>query len=90
MSGVSGSFVGGFVGEDDTAGGIGNGYWDTSTSGVSSTSQGAGNYANDPGLKGLTNSQLQAGLPAGFSNKVWGQSPSINGGLPYLLTVLPQ
>jgi filamentous hemagglutinin family protein len=37
----------------------------------------------------LTASAAQAGLPAGFSTAVWGQSSTFNGGFPYLLWQLP-
>jgi hypothetical protein len=89
VNGVSVSFVGGLIGSDQSVRNIFNTYWDTTTSGITSLSQGAGNYANDPGIKGLTNSALQAGLPPGFQSTVWGQSSTINGGLPYLLIVPP-
>jgi len=65
-------------------------YWDLDTSGVSDPSQGALSPANDPGITGLTSSQLQSGLPDGFDPAVWGQSSKINGGFPYLLANPPQ
>jgi hypothetical protein len=64
-------------------------YWDTTTSGITNLSQGAGNVANDPGITGLSSAQLQAGLPTGFDPTIWAESPSINGGLPYLLANPP-
>ncbi len=63
-------------------------YWDVTTSGVGAT-QGVGNIASAPGVTGLTTVQLQSGLPSGFNASVWGISPSINGGLPYLLANPP-
>jgi len=86
-TGGSGADVGGLVGADygtDT-----DNYWDTTTSGITNLSQGAGNIANYAGITGLTTTQLQSGLPAGFSSSIWGESSSINGGLPYLLNNEP-
>jgi hypothetical protein len=62
-------------------------YWDTTTSGLS---QGSGNNPNQPGITGLNSTEFQSGLPTGFSSTVWGENPSINGGLPYLLGMPPQ
>ena len=80
---------GGFVGTITSAT-VTDGYWDLDASGVSDPSQGAGNLANAPGITGLTTTQFQSGLPSGFDPSVWGQSPSINGGYPYLLANPPQ
>ncbi|HEY5237120.1 MAG TPA: hypothetical protein VIJ62_01965 [Rhizomicrobium sp.] len=83
--GGAGSIVGGLIGEDDsTSGNFSDSYWDTTTSGITNSRQGAGNIANDPGITGLTTVQLQSGLPAGFDPSIWDENPSINGGLPYL------
>ncbi|HEX3943270.1 MAG TPA: GLUG motif-containing protein [Rhizomicrobium sp.] len=86
VGGRGGSAVGGFIGK---SGGRGNqqDYWDTDTSG---TSQGCGRGGDCSGLSGLTSEQLQSGLPAGFDPKIWGQSPSINNGYPYLLANPPR
>ncbi|HEY8698922.1 MAG TPA: GLUG motif-containing protein [Rhizomicrobium sp.] len=89
VSGGAAAFVGGLVGEDSSPGSFSFGYWDLNTSGISNPSQGAGNIANDPGITGLTDAQLKSGLPAGFDPAVWGQSPAINNGYPYLLAVPP-
>ncbi|MGD0191521.1 MAG: GLUG motif-containing protein [Rhizomicrobium sp.] len=83
-------YVGGFVGDDDSTNGFSNDYWDTTTSGITNLSQGAGNIANDPGITGEPTPQLQAGLPSGFDPTVWAESPSINNGLPYLIANPPQ
>jgi hypothetical protein len=83
-------YVGGFVGQDATSGGLSNDYWDTTTSGITNLSQGAGNIANDPGITGETTAQLQAGLPAGFDPSIWAENPAINNGLPYLIANPPQ
>jgi hypothetical protein len=82
--------VGGFAGYDDSKGGLSGDYWDTTTSGITNLSDGAGNIANDPGITGQTTAQLQAGLPAGFDPTIWAENPSINGGLPYLIANPPQ
>ncbi len=85
VTAAAGSRIGGFVGYDSPQSGIANAYWDTTTSGITDPSQGAGNMPNDPGITGLTTTQLQSALPAGFDPAVWSHRPSINGGLPYLL-----
>jgi hypothetical protein len=85
----SGSYIGGLVGVESTADPDSYCYWDTTTSGITNPSQGAGSPINDPGITGLSNTQLQAGLPAGFSSTIWGENSSINGGLPYLLALPP-
>ncbi len=91
LSAPVGSSIGGLVGQDGTfPGAIVDTYWDTTTSGVSNLSQGAGNMPNDPGITGLTTAQLQSALPAGFDSSVWGLNPAINGGLPYLLANPPR
>lgn len=89
VSGAASSVLGGFAGVDTTQGGISRSLWDTDTSGISDTDQGAGNIADDPGIVGRTTSQLQSRLPAGFSAKVWGETAGINGGFPYLLHLPP-
>jgi hypothetical protein len=92
-SGGSGSNIGGLLGVDDhqaNGGTIANDYWDTTTSGITNLSDGAGNVANDPGITGETSAQLQSGLPAGFDPTIWAENPSINNGLPYLIANPPQ
>ncbi len=44
---------------------------------------------NDPGIKGLSNAQLQSGLPKGFSPRIWSEDADINSGLPYLIANAP-
>jgi hypothetical protein len=84
-----GTKVGGLVGFDNQPPGyITASYWDVSNS-ISNLSDGAGNIANDPGITGLTTAQFQSGLPTGFDPTIWGESASINGGLPYLLALPP-
>ena len=87
VSGGSGASVGGFVGQDQVSSSISDAYWDLDASGVSDPSRGAGNVANDPGIEGLTNSELTSALPTGFDPKFWSQSPGVNGGYPYLSSV---
>ncbi len=88
-SGNAGSSVGGLIGYDGSENALSDDYWDTSTSGVTNLSQGAGNIANDPGITGETTAQLQAGLPPGFDPTIWAENPSINNGLPYLIANPP-
>jgi hypothetical protein len=81
---------GGFIGCDGAAAGsLTSTYWDFDTSGISDPSRGAGDPANDPGIIGLTDAQLKSGLPDGFDPEIWGQSPSINNGYPYLIANPP-
>jgi hypothetical protein len=88
-SSSGGSFSGGVVGFENKSGSFTNSYWDMTTSGITNPSRGAGNINNVPGITGLSTTELQSGLPAGFSSSIWGESPSINGGLPYLLAIPP-
>jgi hypothetical protein len=85
---AGGGFVGGLIGSEAKQANSDD-YWDTTTSGIADLSKGAGNFANDPGITGLTTAQLQSGLPAGFDPSIWSESPSINGGLPYLIATPP-
>jgi len=89
VSAKGNSFIGGLLGIDHANQGIGESYWDLDTSGVSQLSQGAGSPPNDPGITGLSDAQMKAELPAGFSPSVWGLNPSINNGYPYLLANPP-
>jgi hypothetical protein len=66
---------------------LSNDYWDTTTSG---TIYGVCNNTNIAGVTGLTTTQLQAGLPAGFDPKIWAEDRKINHGLPYLIANPPQ
>jgi hypothetical protein len=82
--------AGGFVGEDLTATrNISSSYWDMDASGIGNPSQGAGNIANDPGITGLSDTQLKSGLPAGFDKSIWKEKSAINGGNPYLIANPP-
>jgi hypothetical protein len=71
----SGVMVGGLLGNSDAY--ASDSYWDTTTSGTTKSDGGTG----------LTNSQLQSGLPAGFDPTIWAETPGVMGGLPYLLTL---
>jgi hypothetical protein len=86
IKGRKGGDVGGFTGVDNDVGTILTSYWDKSSSGIL---KGTGNRGNEPGITGLTTTQLQSGLPAGFDPSIWGENPGINGGLPYLLELPP-
>jgi hypothetical protein len=68
---------GGLVGRS-FSGTVSQSYWDSDTSGCG----GAGSP--------LTDEQFKTQLPQGFDPKIWGQSPSINNGYPYLLANPPQ
>jgi hypothetical protein len=81
---------GGVTGNDDGTGAYTNVYWDMDTSHVTNPVKGVGNIPNDPGITGLSDAQLKSALPAGFDPGVWGQSPGINNGYPYLLANPPQ
>lgn len=85
----AGATVGGAIGADAADAENSNLYWDLDTSGVSDPAQGAGNIKNDPGITGLTDTQLKSGLPAGFDPKIWRQNPKINNGYPYLINNPP-
>jgi hypothetical protein len=90
VTGQSGYYSGGLIGDDLYASTTKHAYWDMTTSGITDPSQGAGNVANDPGIKGLSDKKLKAGLPKGFNPKIWNEDSSINGGLPYLINNPPQ
>jgi len=85
---VTGRIAGGLVGYEDS-GTLTDDYWDTTTSGITALSQGCGSSANCSGVTGLSTTQLQSGLPVGFSAAIWGESNSIDNGLPYLLALPP-
>ena len=89
VSAGSGASVGGLLGQDQSGTITSDAYWDLDTSGVSDPSRGAGNISNDPGITVLTTSQLQSGLPAGFSASIWHEKNSVNGGYPYLRDLAP-
>ncbi len=90
VTGAPGATVGGFIGSNSNYRGsttATNCYWDTTTSG---TNVGLG--GGDPitgSITGLTTSQLQSGLPAGFDPTIWAENPNINNGLPYLIANPP-
>ena len=77
-------YFGGFAGEVD-GGTTEHGFWDTTTSGLGN---GVG-HGSTMGIKGLTTTQFQSGLPKGFSAKIWAENASVNNGLPYLIANPP-
>jgi filamentous hemagglutinin family protein len=66
---------GGLIGAE-SGGSVTDAYWDTQTSGASTSAAGTG----------LTTSQLQGALPTGFSNTVWGTGSGL---FPYFLRQFP-
>lgn len=90
VSGDPSSKVGGIAGNTYGSTGFVNDYWDMTTSGVTDPNQGTGNRSSEAGITGLTDTQLQSGLPSGFDLSVWGQNGAINNGWPYLLSNPPQ
>jgi filamentous hemagglutinin family protein len=75
---VSGTTLfGGLVGRRDS-GTAQNSYWDNSVN-----SAGVGGTGSTSGIFSQSTLQLQAGLPSGFSNTVWGIIPGVT--FPYLL-----
>jgi hypothetical protein len=90
VTGQAGSYLGGVIGYDQSsARELTNTYWDTATSGITNLSQGAGNVPNDPGIEGLSSTQLQSGLPQGFRHEIWKEKVNINNGFPYLIANAP-
>jgi hypothetical protein len=61
-------------------------YWDMDTSNMR---QGCGKGQGCAGIFGLADAQMKSGLPTGFDPAIWGQSPKINHGYPYLLANPP-
>ena len=84
-----GDVAGGFVGNDYTNGSMSRNYWDTTTSKIKKKSQGAGNIADDIGIKGEANKKFTSELPKGFSPKVWAETTGVNHGQPYLISNPP-
>lgn len=66
-------------------------YWDTTSSG---TTVGYGSCSDSGSVTavGLTTTQLQSGLPAGFDPSIWTEDGNgvINGGYPYLINNPPR
>jgi hypothetical protein len=68
-----------------------NDYWDIDTSGTDVPCGRRANHpVNCPAVTGLTDTQLKSALPVGFNSAIWGQSPDMNNGYPYLLANPPQ
>ncbi|HEX4862051.1 MAG TPA: hypothetical protein VFV07_12500 [Rhizomicrobium sp.] len=90
VSGGAGSFLGGLLGYQTAgAGSVSSSYWDTDTSGITNTAQGAGNVSSEPGITAQTSAQLQSGVPAGFSTSIWSQGGGMNTNFPYLVANPP-
>ena len=87
---VGGNLIGGFIGDDTSAGeNLADNYWDMTTSGLGSA-DGAGSKPNDPGIRGLTSKQLDSRLPRRFKPATWAQDKTVNQGFPYLRANPPQ
>jgi hypothetical protein len=71
-------YAGGFIGRAEWDN-IVDGYWDGDTSGKRKSAGGTR----------LSDSELKAGLPAGFDSTIWGQNAGVNNGYPYLLANPP-
>lgn len=69
-----GSPIGGLVGGNLAGNTVNNSYWNTETTGQTTSAVGG---------TGLTTAQLGTGLPAGFSSAIWGNAG--NKSFPYLL-----
>jgi hypothetical protein len=64
------SYLGGFVGNDSAhTRTIADAYWNLDTSSVGDPSQGAGNIKDDPGITGLTDTQMKSGLHRGLTRR---------------------
>lgn len=87
MVSAAGAVKGGLIGVDQSpSGSNSDDYWDTTTSGIANASGGAGTPAHDPGITGLTTTQLKSGLPTGFLSTTWVEKSTTNNGLPYLIS----
>ncbi len=84
ISAPSATDVGGFIGEDTPAptSPYTADYWDTSTSGVSDTTQAIGNLPSASGISGVPTTTLQAALDGTWSTGSWGILPNVS--YPYL------
>jgi filamentous hemagglutinin family protein len=66
--------VGGLVGINYQGGAVSNSYWVTDSG-----------LTPSDGSTALTTLQIKSGLPIGFDQTVWGSTPALNNGYPYLL-----
>jgi len=84
--------LGGFAGREENPQNIRwpKAYWDLDASGIGDPKQGCGNTPLCHSITGLSDAELKSALPDGFNPKVWGQSPGINNGYPYLLANPPR
>jgi len=85
-TGGSGAYAGGLIGIIYDGGSFSSNYWDISTS---ANTISLGNPSGTVVATGLSATQFQASPPHGFSKSLWRESPSINGGLPYLVANPP-
>ncbi|MFL6691007.1 MAG: hypothetical protein ACJ8IR_12615 [Alphaproteobacteria bacterium] len=83
------NLAGSIVGCDGDYSSFASTYWVTDSS-LHNPKSSAGNKAQLAGVAGLTQAQLKAALPPGFDATIWGQSPDINNGYPYLRSNPPQ
>lgn len=83
--------AGGFIGFAQAAdhADFSNDYWDLGRSGWGRACGGTF-HGHCPPVTGLSDPKLKAQLPAGFDPAIWGQSPSVNKGYPYLLNNPPE
>lgn len=81
--------IGGVVGYNGAISNFDSTYWVTDSS-KHNPKRGAGSAGETRGIAGLTMAQIKAALPKGFDPKIWGQSPAINDGYPYLLANPPR
>jgi len=77
---------GGFVGFNNGHDLFRSAYWDIDASGNTT----ACGHGDCDGVTGLSDTQLKSRVPDGFDPKIWGQSPNINDGYPYLLANAPR
>jgi hypothetical protein len=66
VAGGSGTYVGWLIGYDNSGQANTDAYWDTTTSGVTNLSQGAGNIANDAGIHRPDDSTTPGGTSGGL------------------------
>jgi hypothetical protein len=81
IRGVAGDRIGGVAGSTRLPNLrlIATNYWNRTTTGVT-----RGTGVGVRGFVGLTSAQLKARLPSGFNPAIWGQSPNVNEGFPFL------
>jgi hypothetical protein len=83
-------WAGGLIGSDGFGSKVKHTFWDMTTSGITDPSQGAGNIANDPGIKGLSDKKLKSGLPAASTRKSGTKIPPSTTACPTRSTIRRQ